>query len=77
METGKRYIPLLPPPFPGELDVELLPAHHWTEKQNNKMAQVLGWRKHKSVLGAYKEALVIAAGVGRGIRRRCPGGNEV
>lgn len=41
------------------------------------MAQVLGRRKHKSGLGAYKEALVIAAGVGRGTQRRCAGGNEV
>ena len=34
-------------PTPQKLVVELLPAHHWIQKQNNKIAQVLGWREYR------------------------------
>lgn len=34
-------------PTPQKLVVERLPAHHWIQKQNNKIAQVLGWRKYR------------------------------
>lgn len=34
-------------PSPQKLVVELSVAHHWIQKQNNEIAQVLGWRNYR------------------------------